>query len=242
MMREQGYDVTSTMFSPEGRIFQVEYALEAIRHGTTAIGVKSKEGVVMVVEKRVYTLQDPNSIEKIFDIDRHIGAAIAGLTADARVLIDHARVQAQINKLTYDEDITIRQLTRKICDLKQLYTQMGGVRPFGVSLLIAGVDSDGSQLYMSAPSGAYWSFKAQAIGSGDTKVREFFETHYKPNLSLDESIILALEALQQVVEGDKFDSTNIEIAVIRTDTRLFTRLSNTEITSYIEKIPKKSEE
>ncbi|TFG05252.1 MAG: archaeal proteasome endopeptidase complex subunit alpha [Promethearchaeota archaeon] len=243
MMRgnEAGYDMTSVMFSPDGRIFQVEYALEAIRHGTTAVGVKSPEGVVLVVEKRVYVLQDPNSIEKIFDVDSHIGAAIAGLTADARVLIDHARVQAQINKLTYDEDITVKQLTQKICDLKQVYTQMGGVRPFGVSLLIAGTDSEGPQLLMSAPSGAFWSFKAQAIGSGDAKVREFFEEHYKPNLSLDEATILALQALQSVIEGEKFDSTNVEIAVIRADTKKFTRLSNEEIDTYIKKLPKKQE-
>ena len=123
MQREQGYDQVITSFSPEGRIFQVEYAIEAIRHGSTAIGVKSPEGVVLVVEKRIYPLQDPDSIEKIFDIDTHVGAAIAGLTADARVLIDYARVQAQINKITYDEAIPINQIIRKICDLKQFYTQ-----------------------------------------------------------------------------------------------------------------------
>ena len=176
MNREQGYDLSITSFSPDGRIFQVEYAIEAIRHGSTAIGVKCPEGVVLVVEKRIYSLQDPESIEKIFDIDSHVGAAIAGLTADARVLIDHARVQAQINRLTYDEDIQVSQLIRKVCDLKQIYTQNAGGRPFGVSLLIAGIDSNGPQLMMSAPSGAYWSFRAQAIGAGAPKVQEFFDS------------------------------------------------------------------
>ncbi|MHA1650819.1 MAG: archaeal proteasome endopeptidase complex subunit alpha [Candidatus Helarchaeota archaeon] len=238
MNREQGYDLSITSFSPEGRIFQVEYAIEAIRHGSTAIGVKSPEGVVLVVEKRIYPLQDPTSIDKIFCIDKHVGAAIAGLTADARVLIDHARVQAQINRLTYDEPISIYQLVRKICDLKQVYTQHAGGRPFGVSLLVAGIDSDGPQLIMSAPSGAYWSFKAQSIGAGSTKVQEFFEKEYKPNLTLEESIILALQALEGVLEAEKFEPTNMEIAIARADTKEFTRLTNEEIQAYISKVPK----
>jgi proteasome alpha subunit len=238
MHNEAGYDLGITTFSPDGRIFQVEYAIEAIRHGTTAVGVKCPEGCVLVVEKRIYALQDPNSIEKIFDIDSHIGAAIAGLTADARVLIDHARVQAQINRLTYDEEITVAQLMRKVCDLKQLYTQNAGVRPFGVSLLVAGVDSGGPQLLQSAPSGAFWSFKAQAIGGGAPKVHEFFDKEYKPDLTLDQAIDLALRAIQGVVEGGKFDSTNIEIAITRTDTKKFVRLTNQEIQTYIDKIPK----
>ena len=241
MRNEQGYDLGITTFSPDGRIFQVEYAIEAIRHGTTAVGVKSPEGVVLVVEKRIYSLQDPDTIEKIFDIDEHIGAAIAGLTADARVLIDHARVQAQINKLTYDEAITVAQLTRKVCDLKQLYTQNAGVRPFGVSLLIAGIDSNGPQLFKSAPSGAFWSFKADAIGGGHAKVAEYFEQEYKEGLKLEQAIILALRALKQVIEGDKFNSTNIEIAVIRTDTKKFNRLLSKDIDTYIKKIEKEDE-
>ncbi|MHA1277287.1 MAG: archaeal proteasome endopeptidase complex subunit alpha [Candidatus Helarchaeota archaeon] len=239
MQRDQGYDMTIVMFSPDGRLFQVEYAMEAIRHGATAIGVKCPEGVVLVVEKRVYPLQDPNSIQKIFDIDGHVGAAIAGLTADARVLIDHARVQAQINRLTYDEEIHIVQLVRKICDLKQVYTQNAGGRPFGVALLIAGVDSDGPKLMMSAPSGAYWSFKAQAIGAGATKVQEFFEKEYRADLSLEESVVLALRALELVLESGTFEPTNMEIVVIPTNTKRFTRLNTDEIKEYITKIPKK---
>ncbi len=238
MQKEQGYDMAITMFSPDGRIFQVEYAIEAIRHGSTAIGVKCPEGVVLVVEKRVYPLQDPESIQKIFDIDGHVGAAIAGLTADARVLIDHARLQAQINRLTYDEDIHVVQLVRKICDLTQVYTQNAGGRPFGVSLLVAGIDADGPQLMMSAPSGAYWSFKAQAIGAGAPRVHEFFEKEFRADLKMEEAIILALQGLEIVLESGKFEPSNMEIAVVRTDTNKFTRLTNEEIQSYIAKVPK----
>ncbi|MFX0136006.1 MAG: archaeal proteasome endopeptidase complex subunit alpha, partial [Candidatus Hodarchaeota archaeon] len=195
-----GYDRAITIFSPDGRLFQVEYAMEAVRKGTTAIGILCSEGVVCTVEKRILALQEPESVEKIFKIDNHVGCAIAGLTADARVLVDHARIQCQINKLTYDESIDIQMLTKKICDLKQLYTQHAGVRPFGVSLLIAGIDEKGPQLFLTDPSGAFWGYRANAIGSGAQTVQEELEKEYKPEMTLDEAILLALKALKQVIE------------------------------------------
>ncbi|MEM2110027.1 MAG: archaeal proteasome endopeptidase complex subunit alpha [Candidatus Odinarchaeota archaeon] len=228
-----GYDRAITIFSPDGRLFQVEYAIEAVRRGTTAIGVKTSEGVVLAVEKRVMNLQDPESVEKIFLIDQHVGAAIAGLTADARILINQARIEAQINRLTYDEIISIETLTKKICDLKQLYTQHAGVRPFGVSLLIAGADSDGPKLFMTDPSGAYWGYKAQAIGSGAQPVKDILEKEYKEDLTLDDSIKLALKALKQVIETE-FSPNKLEIAVVRKDDRLFRILEVKEVKSYIE--------
>ncbi len=228
-----GYDRAITIFSPDGRLFQVEYAIEAVRRGTTAIGVKTSEGVVLAVEKRVMNLQDPESVEKIFIIDQHVGAAIAGLTADARILINQARIEAQINRLTYDEIISIESLTKKICDLKQLYTQHAGVRPFGVSLLIAGVDAEGPKLFMTDPSGAYWGYKAQAIGAGAQTVKEILEKEYKESLTLDDSIKLALKALKQVIETE-FSFNKLEIAVVKTDDRVFKILEPKEVKSYIE--------
>lgn len=230
-----GYDRAITIFSPDGRLFQVEYAIEAVRRGTTAIGVKSSEGVVLAVEKRVLNLQDPDSVEKIFLIDQHVGAAIAGLTADARVLINQARIEAQINRLTYDEVISIETLTKKICDLKQLYTQHAGVRPFGVSLLIAGSDDAGSRLYMTDPSGAYWGYKAQAIGSGAQTVKEMLEKEYKDDLNLDQSIKLALKSLKQVIETE-FAPNKLEIAMIRNEDRVFKILEPEEVQSYIDSL------
>ncbi|WEU39739.1 MAG: archaeal proteasome endopeptidase complex subunit alpha [Candidatus Odinarchaeum yellowstonii] len=230
-----GYDRAITIFSPDGRLFQVEYAIEAVRRGTTAIGIKTAEGVVLAVEKRVMTLQDPGSVEKIFVIDQHVGAAIAGLTADARILINQARIEAQINRLSYDEIISIETLTKKICDLKQLYTQHAGVRPFGVSLLIAGVDADGPKLFMTDPSGAYWGYKAQAIGAGAQTVKEMLEKEYKENLTLDASIKLALKALKQVIETE-FSFNKLEIAVVKTEDRLFKILEPKEVKSYVESL------
>lgn len=229
-----GYDRAITTFSPDGRLFQVEYAIEAVRRGTTAIGIKCKDGVVLAVEKRVLSLQEAESVEKIFDIDSHVGAAIAGLTADARVLIDNARIQSQVNRLYYNEPITIAILTKKICDLKQMYTQHVGVRPFGVSLLVAGVD-DEPKLYMTDPSGAFWGYRAQAIGSGAQTVREELEKSYDENKTIDEVIILALTALKKVIEAD-LDATKAEIAVIKIDTKKFVRLSLEELKNYINKV------
>jgi proteasome alpha subunit len=229
-----GYDRAITIFSPDGRLFQVEYAIEAVRRGTTAIGIRCKDGVVLAVEKRILNMQEPESVEKIFDIDSHVGAAIAGLTADARVLIDNARIQSQVNRLYYNEPISIATLTKKICDLKQLYTQHAGVRPFGVSLIIAGID-DAPRLFMTDPSGAYWGYLAAAIGSGSTVVKEELEKEYKEDQTLDEIIVMALKSLKKVIESE-LDTTKAEVAVIRTENKKFERLSSEEMQKYIDQV------
>jgi len=172
----RGYDMAITQFSPEGRLFQVEYAIEAVRRGTTAIVCRNNNSVVFTVEKKSSELQEVIGSEKIFKVDDHIGVAIAGLTADARVLVDRARVQAQVNILNYDEKISVKDSTLNICEYLQLFTQNAGVRPFGVSFLIAGVDSNGeASLYLTDPSGAMWGYKAFAIGSGSTEARAYLE-------------------------------------------------------------------
>lgn len=164
MAPQMGYDRAITVFSPDGRLFQVEYAREAVKRGTTAAGIKAKDGVVLIVDKRITSrLIEAESIEKIFQIDEHIGVATSGLVADARALVDRARVEAQINMATYDEPIGVEVLSKKICDHKQTYTQYGGVRPYGTALLIAGVDDKHPRLFESDPSGALLEYKATAI-------------------------------------------------------------------------------
>ena len=159
---QMAYDRAITVFSPDGRLFQVEYAREAVKRGTTTVGLKFKDGAVLIVDKRIASrLMEPKSIEKIFQIDGHIGCATSGLVADARVLVDQARVTAQVNKITYDEDISVEMLVKKICDYKQNFTQYGGARPFGTALLIAGVDDQGVHLFETDPSGALVSYKAE---------------------------------------------------------------------------------
>lgn len=230
-----GYDRAITVFSPDGRIFQVEYALETVRRGTTALGITSLEGIVIAVEEKPSSkLQDPSFIQKLFQIDTHVGAAIAGLSADARILIDQARVYSQSNQLMYDEPIDIEVLAKRVGDIKQLYTQHAGVRPFGVSIIFAGVDKTGSKLFVTDPSGAYWGYKATAIGAGSEAVREVLEAEYGDNIGLDQAIMLAIQCLSKVVEG-KLEPSKIRISVIPSDTKRFRRLTNGEIEKFIKK-------
>ena len=215
-----------TQFSPEGRLFQVEYAIEAVRRGTTAIVCKNKESVVFAVEKKSSELQEQSmGSEKIFKIDNHIGVAIAGLTADARVLIDRARVQAQVNLLNYDESISVKDCTLNICEYKQVFTQNAGVRPFGVSFLIAGIDTNNKpSLYLTDPSGAMWGYLSFAIGSGATEARTYLEEHYKEDMSEEELKLLPIRTLKETM-GDKLNMDTCDIAFILKDDKTF-RLLN----------------
>ena len=213
----RGYDMAITQFSPEGRLFQVEYAIEAVRRGTTAIVCRNENSVVFAVEKKKSELQEvTSSSEKIFKIDDHIGVAIAGLTADARVLIDKARVQAQVHQLSYDEKISVKDATLSICEYKQAFTQNAGVRPFGVSFLIAGIDESGPSLYLTDPSGAMWGYKAFAIGSGASEARSYLEEHYEEDVDDEKLKSLPLEALKEIM-GDELTEKTCDVAFILKD-------------------------
>ena len=228
-----GYDRAITVFSPDGRLFQVEYAREAVKRGTTSLGMKFKEGVLLAVDKRITSkLIEPKSIEKIFQVDENIGIATSGLVADARVLVDRARIEAQVNRVTYGEPIDVELLVKKICDFKQLYTQHGGVRPFGISLLVAGVN-EYPRLFETDPSGAMIEYKATAIGSGRNIAMEIFEKKYREDLNKEEAIKLALEILYEVTEG-KLTKETVEIAIIDAESKTFYRLSAEELEKYIE--------
>lgn len=202
MQPAQMYDRAITVFSPDGRLFQVEYAREAVKRGTTTVGVKYASGVVLIVDKRISSsLIEPTSIEKIFRLDDHVGCATSGLVADARVLVDRGRLDAQVNRLTYGEAIEVETLVKRICDFKQTYTQYGGVRPFGTALLIAGVDASGPQLFETDPSGALMAYKASSIGAGRSAVMEVFENDYEEGLDRDGALTLGLRALNRATEG-----------------------------------------
>ncbi|MBY8987809.1 MAG: archaeal proteasome endopeptidase complex subunit alpha [Candidatus Lokiarchaeota archaeon] len=224
----RGYDMAITQFSPEGRLFQVEYAIEAVRRGTTAIVCRNSNSVVFTVEKKSSELQEVIGSEKIFKVDDHIGVAIAGLTADARVLVDKARVQAQVNILNYDEKISVKDSTLNICEYLQLFTQNAGVRPFGVSFLIAGVDPNGeASLYLTDPSGAMWGYKAFAIGSGATEARAYLEENYKEDINDEELKLLPLKTLKELM-GDNLSKDKCDVAYIMKDDAKFKLLNDQE--------------
>ncbi len=243
-MPSMGYDRAITVFSPDGRLFQVEYAREAVKRGTTSLGIRYKDGVVLAIDKRITSkLVEAKSIEKIFQVDENIGAATSGLVADSRVLIDRARVEAQTNRITYNEPIDIEILAKKICDFKQLYTQHGGVRPFGIALLIAGVN-DAPRLFETDPSGALIEYKATAIGAGRATAMEIFEENYKEDLTRGEAIDLAITVMNEITDG-KLSSETVEMALIELKTKQFRKLTLEEVEEHISKVKrssKKSEE
>ena len=234
MQPAQMYDRAITVFSPDGRLFQVEYAREAVKRGTTTVGLKFTDGVVLIVDKRITSqLIEPGSIEKIFKLDDHVGCATSGLVADARVLVDRARTDAQMNRVTYDENIELETLVKKICDFKQTYTQYGGVRPFGTALLLAGKDSRGVHLFETDPSGALMSYKATAIGAGRAQVMEVFEGEYRESMTQDDAIALGLKALYRATEG-KLNASALEIGVV-TKAAGFRKLTAEQIKAYADR-------
>ena len=241
-LQSAGYDRAITVFSPDGRLFQVEYAREAVKRGTTSIGVKSSEGIVLAVDKRTTSnLVEASSIEKIFKIDEHIGAATSGLVADARALVERARVEAQINKITYSEPIRVESLSKKLCDMLQLYTQNGGVRPFGSALIIGGVYENKCKLFETDPSGALIEYKATAIGSGRSAAMDIFEEKYSDDVTLEGAIKLAITAIDEATDHDT-TSNNVEIAVIKKDDGKYEKLSHEEVQKFIDEILDEKEE
>lgn len=194
-MKQMGYDRAIVVFSPEGRMYQVEYARKAVEKASTVVGVTFANGVVLAASRSIQKLLVPESIEKISKVDDHIGIASCGILADSRVLVDYARVKSQVNRITYSEPIEISALVKDICDRKQRFTQMGGIRPFGVSLLVAGIDG-GPHLYETDPSGTMREWRAHAVGRGSKDARKVLVEEYKDGLPKDKAIDLALKALK----------------------------------------------
>jgi proteasome alpha subunit len=226
------YDRGITVFSPDGRLFQVEYAREAVKKGSTTIGLKFKGGVALIVDKRSMSkLLEPKSTEKIHDIDDYIGCATSGLVADARVLVDEARKDAQIHRVNYGENISVEVLVKKVCDYKQQFTQYGGARPFGTALLVAGTDELGVHLFETDPSGALVAYKATGIGSGRPAVMDVFEKEYKEDMSYNAAIKLGLKALEAAIE-EKPNAETVEIGVAEVGKK-FRRLTESEIDAFL---------
>ncbi len=230
------YDRAITVFSPDGRLFQVEYAREAVKRGTTACGITYDKGVLLAVDKNITSpLILPKSIEKIFKVDEHIGIATSGLVADARRLIEEARLKAQRNRVAYNEPINVASLTQDICDLKQLYTQYGGARPFGTALLIAGLNDEPS-LFETDPSGAFTQYNASAIGMGKPDVEKIFEKGYSMGLSRSKAIDLALKGLTSISE-EKPKTEYMEIVTIEPGTG-YQEVSREEIEESMKRVVK----
>ncbi len=224
-----GYDRAITMFSPDGRLLQVEYAKKTVRQGSTAIGMVCADGVLLVADKRVVdSLMVPESVEKIWQIDEHIGASASGILSDARVLIDRAQLRAQQNRVTYDSEIDTLTIVKDMCDLKQVCTQSGGLRPFGVSILVAGIDDSTPKLFETDPIGIYFQYKATAIGEGEIEVEEILHNEYKPELKIEDGLKLSLKALKKVL-NENFNVERIDAAYITLTEKKFKRVQKSKM-------------
>lgn len=211
------YDTRTTIFSPEGRLYQVEYAMEAISHAGMCLGILTNEGIVLAAEKRVVAklLDTSSQAEKIYKLDGHIACTVAGITADANVLVGWLRNAAQRHLLMYQEPIPVEQLVTQLCDVKQVYTQAGGHRPFGVSLLYGGYDAQfGFQLYQSDPSGNFGAWKATCIGSNQQGVKSILQSDYKEDMTLQEALMLAVKIFNKTLDSTALSADKLEFATM----------------------------
>ena len=224
-----GYDRTATMFSPDGHLLQVEYAEKTVRLGSSSIGMVCSDGVFILADKRIEDkLIVKESANKIYEIDSHIIASIAGIISDARVLVEKAQVLAQQHRITYDSAIETELVVKEISNIKQQFTQYGGARPFGVSMMTAGVNKKHLELFVSDITGNYFSYHANAIGEEDDKLKEKLKEKYKSSLTIKEGVVLALDIFKEI-KGDKFSLSKFELAYISKEDNKIKRLEGEEI-------------
>jgi proteasome alpha subunit len=230
------YDRAITVFSPDGRLFQVEYALETVNRGATIVGIVGPEGVVLGAEEKIESrLQDSSFTWKIFEVDTHIGAAVVGLGSDARILIDQARVYCQSNRLMYDEPVDVEVISKRLGDVKQLYTQHAGVRPFGVSVIFGGVDKTGNRLFSTDPSGTYRAYKAVSVGVGRETVEGTLKSEYREDLSLKDSVNLVAKCLKQALKARE-EQLRIKIATIPAATKTYQMMPDKDVEQFLKTV------
>lgn len=227
--QQMGYDRTATMFTPEGHLLQVEYAEKTVRLGSTSIAMKCKDGVLILADKRIDDkLIVKESASKIYEIDSHIISSIAGIVSDARVLIERAQILAQQNRLTYDSAIEPELIIKEISSMKQQFTQYGGARPFGVSVVIAGIFDESGKVFSSDVTGNYFEYYATAIGENDSKIKELLREKYKRDLTIKQGIKIALDIFKEI-KGEKFDLEKFELAYMENKENKIIKLEGKEI-------------
>lgn len=238
------YDRGVNTFSPEGRLFQIEYALGAVKLGSTSIAIKTNEGVVMVTERRIQSkLMEPKAdAEKLKEIDTHIGCTSSGIIADARIMIDRVRTEAQHHFFTYNEKIPVESCVNTVVDMTLEFSGVHETkkksigRPFGAALLIAGVDDDGPSLWCVDPSGTATRYEAVAIGSAQEGAEILLQEKYNASLTLKEAEEVALTILRQVIE-EKLTPYNIEMGCVLTSNQRFRIYTSNEIVEIVERLP-----
>jgi proteasome alpha subunit len=234
-----GYDRAITMFSPDGRLLQVEYAKKTVRQGSTAIGMTCKDGVIFVTDKRIVdSLVVSESVEKIFKVDDHIMATASGILSDARVLIERAQVKAQQNRVTYGSEIDTISIVKDIANLKQICTQSGGLRPFGVSVLVGGIDGEKARLFETDPTGIYFEYKATVIGEGEVEIEEILKKDYSENMNMEQGLSLCMKAMKKTL-GDNFNVDRVDAAYVSVKNKDFVKYNRDEISAALKNRKKK---
>jgi len=228
-----GYDRTATMFSPEGHLLQVEYAEKTVRLGISSIGMVCSDGVFIIADKRVNDkLIVPESASRIHEIDSHLMASVAGITSDGRILVEKAQLLAQQHRVTYDSPVEPEAIIKEISDTKQQFTQYGGARPFGVSMMLAGINRKKPELFTSDVTGNYFSYYTNAIGEDDEKIKEHLREKYKPEITIRSGLKLALEILEKVQEK-KFDASKFEVEYISLHTEKLEKIEGKEVMEFL---------
>lgn len=228
-----GYDRTATMFSPEGTILQVEYAQKTVRLGSSSIGMICSDGVFLMADKRLKdTLIAETLAHKIYEIDLHLIVSTAGIVSDARILIEKAQVVAQQHRIVYDSPIEPEVIIKDLSNLKQQFTQYGGARPFGVSLMLAGINNKKPELYTSDVTGNYFAYYANAIGENDEKIKEKLREKYKKDNIIKKNAKIALDIFREV-QGKNFDLARFELVYIKSEEGKLKRLIKGEISDFI---------
>jgi proteasome alpha subunit len=231
--QQQAYDRGTSIFSPDGRLYQVEYAREAVKRGSACVGIRTTDGVVLAAEINTRSpLMESSSVEKLHMADTHIGVASAGHAADARQLVDKARQHAQVERWRYDQPIGVDTLTTAVCDDIQEYTQKGGTRPFGVGLLIGGIDEDEPRLFEVTPAGTTSEWRATAIGAKSEDLQSALEEQYEGDLSLDDGIRAVLRALENV-KDDEFSAKDVSVATIDTDSNQYEMANEESVAEHL---------
>ena len=228
-----GYDRAATMFSPDGHLLQVEYAEKTVRLGSSSIGMVCKDGIVIVADRRVRDkLIAPESANKIYEVDEHIVATAAGILADARILIESSQVIAQQNRVTYGSPIEPISVIRMIADKKQMFTQYGGARPFGVAILLGGANKDKSYLYTSDVTGNFFAYKANAIGENDEKIKEILRKDFEESMTIEEGIKFALKIFKELLEKN-FDLQRFDVGYVKTKDEKLVRLHGDDLKKFV---------
>jgi len=227
-----GYDRTASMFSPDGHLLQVEYAEKTVRLGSSSIGMVCSDGVVVIADKRIRdALVMPESANKVYEIDEHVMASAAGILSDARILVEMAQIISQQHRITYDSPIEVESIIKEVANIKQKYTQHGGVRPFGVEVMIAGVNHKG-KLYASDITGNYFAYKAFAIGENDEKIKEMLRKEYNEKMTIKDGIKLALKIFKKI-QGNNFDLERFDVGYIDIVDKKLKRLQGEGLKKYI---------